>query len=217
MPIDIMRLIGAVTRELSIRDKDGARARVLTVSRTYNTSHTDLWDALTNPERIPRWFLPISGNLRPGGEYQLQGNAAGDILACESPNRLSLTWSIHGQVSWVTIELSANSDGTTGFALEHVAHVPDELWEQFGPGAVGIGWDQALMGLDQHYTNGETVDPEAAASWMSSEEGRSFVRLSGEAWCQASIAAGADPETARAAANRVTAMYAGAEPGPAKD
>ena len=29
----------------------------------------DVWDACTNPERIPRWFLPVSGDLRLGGRY----------------------------------------------------------------------------------------------------------------------------------------------------
>src|SRR5882724_8555264 len=29
------------------------------------------WDAMTNAERIPRWFLPISADLRLSGRYQL--------------------------------------------------------------------------------------------------------------------------------------------------
>lgn len=38
-----------------------------------------MWDACTDPERIPRWFLPISGDLRLNGRYQLEGNAGGAI------------------------------------------------------------------------------------------------------------------------------------------
>ena len=31
---------------------------------------------------------PISGDLRLGGRYQLQGNAGGEILVCEPPQHL---------------------------------------------------------------------------------------------------------------------------------
>ena len=44
-----------------------------------------MWDACTDPERIGRWFLPVSGDLRLGGRYQLEGNAGGEILRCEPP------------------------------------------------------------------------------------------------------------------------------------
>src|SRR5262245_7136897 len=211
MAIDLTRAINAVTRKLSTRDKDGSTARVLLATRTYRTTREDLWNALTDPERIARWLLLISGELRLGGTYQLQGNAGGEILACEPPSRLGLTWGMHGQVSWVTVELSVRSEGATALRLEHMAHVPEELWPQYGPGAVGIGWDQALLALDQHCATGKTVIPEAAAAWLSSTEGRSFVHQSSQAWCEASIATGMNPETARSAAARTTALYVGAE------
>ena len=53
------------------------------LARTYDTTIDDLWDACTNPDRIPRWFLPISGDLRLNGRYQLEGNAGGTIERCE--------------------------------------------------------------------------------------------------------------------------------------
>ena len=31
----------------------------------------DLWEALTSAERIPRWFAPVSGDLRLGGRFQV--------------------------------------------------------------------------------------------------------------------------------------------------
>ena len=46
-----------------------------------------MWDAVTSAERIPRWFLPISGDLRLGGRYQLEGNAGGEVLECAPPAR----------------------------------------------------------------------------------------------------------------------------------
>jgi uncharacterized protein YndB with AHSA1/START domain len=209
MTIDVSRVIGAVTREISSREVDGQPARVIVAARTYDTTQEDLWDALTNPERIPRWFLPVSGDFRLGGRYQIEGNAGGEITGCEPPRRLALTWGMHGQYSWVTVELSAHPSGSTQLRLEHVAHVPPEMWEQFGPGGVGVGWDQALLGLDQHFSTGASVDPKTAVAWLASDEGRAFVYQSSDAWCLASIAAGTDEAAARAAAKLTAAFYTG--------
>jgi len=208
MAMEVARIIGAVTREITSREVNGVPARVLVASRHYDTTVEDLWDALTNIERIPRWFLPISGDLRLGGRYQIEGNASGEITECDPPRRLGLTWEMQGQVSWVNVRLSEDAARTALLRLEHVAHVPDELWDQFGPGAVGVGWDQTLLGLDRYFSNarGERPDPMA---WMASAEGRAFVRQSSDAWGEASIAAGTDAELARAGARRTTAAYTG--------
>jgi uncharacterized protein YndB with AHSA1/START domain len=212
MATSVARLIGAVTREITSCEKDGREARVLVATRNYDTSIDDLWDALTNAERIPRWFLPISGDLRLGGRYKLEGNASGQITRCEPPRDLELTWEMQGQVSWVAVQLSAQAKGVTQLRLEHVAHVPDEMWDQFGPGAVGVGWDGALFGLDQHFVTGAAVRPEDAVAWLASAEGRSFIVQSSEAWRDASIAAGTDPTAAGLAAERATAFYTGDAP-----
>lgn len=210
MKIDITRYIGAVTREVSSREHQGRPARVVLARRIYDTTIDDLWDALTNAERIPRWFLPISGDLHLGGRYQLQGNAGGEITRCEPPRHLAVTWEFGGQVSWVEVRLAAQAEGGTRLELEHVAHVDDAFWEQFGPGAVGVGWDLALtMGLSQHLATGATVDPKEVEAWSVSDEGKEFARRASEDWCRASIAAGTDPEAARAAAERTTAFYSG--------
>jgi hypothetical protein len=116
---------------------------------------------------------------------------------------------MHGQVSWVNVDLSPESSGGTRLRLEHIAHVPDELWDQFGPGAVGVGWDQALLGLGQHVSTGRALDPRTFMAWVSSDEGRAFVRGSSDAWCEASLAAGTDAASARAAAERTRAFYTG--------
>src|SRR5882724_9761276 len=52
MTQDIAGLIGAVTREVTGREHDGRPARVVRASRTYDTTMEDVWDAITNAERI---------------------------------------------------------------------------------------------------------------------------------------------------------------------
>ncbi|MEZ4452035.1 MAG: SRPBCC family protein [Nannocystaceae bacterium] len=169
----------------------------------------DLWDAITSPERIPRWFLPITGELRLGGRYQLQGNAGGQITRCEPPRILALTWEFGGEVSWVDVVLEEDGDGAR-LHLEHTAHVDDDRWRQFGPGAVGVGWDLTLLGLGLHVAGGETRDPAAeGAAWARSDEGKAFIRRSSDAWRAASVAAGTDPAEAAKAAAGTTAFYTG--------
>ncbi|MEV6640785.1 SRPBCC family protein [Amycolatopsis sp. NPDC051371] len=204
--IDVSHQISAVRRTLGDRVLEGKEARVLTISQVYDTDVDDLWDACTNPERIPRWFLPVSGELKLGGKYQLEGNACGTVERCDPPKSFAATWEFGGNVSWIEVRLTPEGDGTR-FELEHVAHI-DERWDEFGPGAVGIGWDGALVGLVLHLSApGTAVDPEAAMAWMMSPDGIRFMTASNEAWYEADVAAGADPAQAREAADRTLKAY----------
>ncbi len=200
--------INAVTRRVGARTFHAGEARTVTIARTYDAPPEDVWDACTNPERIPRWFLPLSGELREGGRYQLEGNAGGLIERCEPPHRLTATWEFGAKVSWIELRLEPAAGDATRFELEHIAHV-DESWTQFGPGAVGIGWDLALLGLGRHLVTGASVDPQRALAFPSSEKGRRFIEECGRGWCEAAIAAGEDPVEANAAAGRTVAFYTG--------
>jgi uncharacterized protein YndB with AHSA1/START domain len=210
MQIDVASYIGAVAREVQGRDHEGKPARVVIATRNYETTIEDLWDALTNAERIPRWFLPISGDLKLGGRYQLQGNAGGAITACEPPRRLSVTWEFRGQVSWVNVGLTPDGEATR-LELEHIAQIadPDEFWDRFGPGAVGVGWDLSLMGLALHLASRATIDPAEVAAWSASDEGKAFAAQSSDSWRRASIAYGTEQAAADAAAAQTTKFYQG--------
>jgi len=208
--IDVIHEINAVQRQVGSRTLAVGEARSITISRTYAAPVEDVWDAITNAERIPRWFLPISGELRVGGRFQLEGNAGGTIERCDPPHSFAATWEFGGEVSWIEVRVFASPDGKTRFQLEHIARVEDERWTQFGPGAVGVGWDLALLGLAQHLASGASVDAAAAFAWMASDEGKRFIAAVSKDWAQASIAAGTDPEAARGAGERTTAFYTGA-------
>ena len=207
--IDVDHQISAVGRSIGERELEAGTARVLTVSQVYDAAVEELWDACTSAERIPRWFLPISGDLRIGGRYRLEGNASGTIERCDPPRSFAATWEYGGEISWIEVRLEPEPDGRTRFVLEHVAHVDDERSLQYGPGAVGVGWDLALFGLGLHVASGEPNDPEAFAAWMGSPEGVEFVTRSSRSWADASIAAGTDAAVARAAEARTSAFYTG--------
>jgi uncharacterized protein YndB with AHSA1/START domain len=213
--IDVVHEINATQRQVGKRVLAPGEARTVTVARTFAAPVEDVWDACTNPERIPRWFLPISGELRLGGRYQLQGNASGTIERCDPPRSFAATWEYGGEVTWIELRLSPEPDGRTRFELEHIAHVDDERWLEFGPGAVGVGWDLALIGLSLYLTAGQSRDPREVAAWMTSEEGKQFMALSSLGWRDANIAAGTDPAEAQTAADRTTAAYTAPDPPPA--
>src|ERR1700730_11836861 len=106
LKIDVLRYIGAVTREVQRRDHEGRPARVVVATCAYDTKITDVWASIAMAERIPRWFLPISGDLRLGGRYQLHGNGGGQVTGCEPPRSLAVTWEFGGQVSWLHVRLT---------------------------------------------------------------------------------------------------------------
>jgi uncharacterized protein YndB with AHSA1/START domain len=205
--INVTQQINAVRREVGRRVLEPGEARTVTISQRYDAGIDDVWDACTNPQRIPRWFLPISGELRLHGRYQLEGNAGGTIQRCDPPRGFAATWEYGGEVSWIEVRLSIEPEGRTRLALEHIAHVDDQRWGEFGPGAVGVGWDMGLMGLAVHLVSGKVADPKESAAWVASAEGKQFMSLSSERWCEASIAAGTNPRDAQQAAKRTTTAY----------
>lgn len=208
MTDDISRLIGAVTREVRNETYEGKAAKVVVASRLYETDIDDLWDALTNAERLPRWFARVDGEFKLGGKYQVQGNASGTITRCEPPRELAMTWEFGGGVSWVEVSLRAEGE-STHLELRHIAH-PEAHWDKFGPGAVGIGWELGLMGLDRHIADpSATKPPEADESWYASPDAKRFIRSSAEGWAEADIGGGEDAQKARDVAEATRKFYSG--------
>ena len=76
----------------SLRSADGVG--VVRIEDRYDTDIDDLWSAITDPERLARWWGQVDGDLRPGGEFRLsvewEGN--GRVEACEPPRRFWVTW-----------------------------------------------------------------------------------------------------------------------------
>jgi len=205
--IDVTHRISAVARTVGTRTLDAGEARVITVARSFPHPVAEVWDACTTAERIQRWLMPVSGDLRLGGRYQLEGNAGGTVERCDPPRSFSATWEYGGEVSWIEVRFAAEAADRTRVEIEHIAHVSDERWAEFGPAAVGIGWDSAILGLSLHLSGGPAMSPAEGMAWAGSDEGKRFMTLSGERWCQAHVASGADDAEARAMAGRTIAAY----------
>jgi uncharacterized protein YndB with AHSA1/START domain len=206
--IDVTEHINSIRREVGGRVLEVGDARVVTLSRLFSTDLADLWDACTNPERIPRWFLPVSGELKEGGRYQLEGNAGGTITRCDPPHGFDATWEMGGNTSWIELRLTDEGGESSRFQLSHIAPV-DDFWKNFGPGALGVGWDSGLIGLTLHLTTRESVDPAEFMKWSTSDEGRQFMTASSNGWYDANVAFGTDENEARASADRTTSFHTG--------
>ena len=204
--------LGTEIREVGDVRHNGQPARAVRCSRIYPTDAMDLWEALTDQERLPRWFLPIDGDLQVGGRYQLEGNAGGTIERCDRPDALDVTWEYGGNVSWVRLRLAPEGAGCR-LTLVHIVpkdEANEEHWAQYGPGATGVGWDLSFFGLGLHLElPDQPVDPEALMEWSASEPGRDFARACAKAWGEVHEAAGEDSEVAEEMAARTAAFYSG--------
>jgi uncharacterized protein YndB with AHSA1/START domain len=135
--IDIANEIDAITREVSRRQgPDGEEIAVL-IRRSYDAPSMEVWDALTDPERMKRWFYPISGDLQVGGTFQLEGNAGGEIKRCEPPSLLEVTFG--GPTSLVVLRLSPDGEERTVLELEHTVPIALAMRRRIAVRRTGLG------------------------------------------------------------------------------
>ena len=167
--IDIARHLSAVHREVTAKPETET-VRVL-LRRSYDAEIDDVWSALTDPERVRRWFLPLTGDLRVGGTFNLEGNAGGDILDCEAPRLLRVTFG--GPTSIVELRLTSDEerDSGTSTVLELDHSVPLAMaGSAAGALYVGPGWDGAVMGLGLFLAGEPIEDPVAMANSLEVQE-----------------------------------------------
>ena len=137
----------------------------ISLTRTYDAPVEDVWDACTNPERIPRWFLPVSGDLRPGGRFRSVGAESGEpmvdgeVLEVEPGRRLVQTWRFLYDpelkaegFTRVTYELEEAEGGLTKLTATHDLEGAPKTAEH-----VAGGWSYILSGLKTLLETGEPL------------------------------------------------------------
>jgi uncharacterized protein YndB with AHSA1/START domain len=105
------------TPELRRRRIAAGEARVAVFHRTYDATIEDVWDACTNPDRLRRWYVPVTGDLRVGGTFQQAMMGAGEIVRCEPPHLLLLV--LAGGADEIELRLSAAEQDRTELELQH--------------------------------------------------------------------------------------------------
>src|SRR5262249_8045237 len=94
--------------------------RAAVYSRVFDAAIADVWDACTDPRRLGRWFLPLKGDLREGGSYELVGIVTGQILRCDAPHLVLVSWEYQDfPVDQVELRLTALDPEHTLLELEH--------------------------------------------------------------------------------------------------
>lgn len=177
-----------VERSMGDREIAEGSARTAVLRRRYDAPIQDVWDAITTPERVDRFFLPVSGDLRVGSTYSLQGQASGEILACEAPSLLRLQWTPpddRGYSDQVEVRLVTDGPDATWLELEH-ASVADVFRNdpETGCYGVGTGWEGPLHFLGE-YLRGALPD-RPASEWFTFDEAEEM-RLAdprGRAWAK---------------------------------
>lgn len=152
----------------SLRSADGTGA--VRLEDRYDTGIDDLWSALTDPDRLARWYGRVDGDLRPGGRFHthIEGadlDARGRVEVCEPPHRLVVTtretdesWRRgHGPEPFdEVVEATLTADGDTTVLVIEVRGLP------LGRvAAYGAGWQMHVEALAAHVAGRRPDDPGA--------------------------------------------------------
>ncbi len=213
--MDIDAQLDAVDRGIATGTREGADTYVQTVAQTYPAPIDDVWDALTSAERLPRWFLPVSGDLRLGGRYAIEGNASGTVESCDAPELLRRDLGVRrrrhlGHRAPRRCRARGAPASSSSTSPRAPTSAPRCGSSSARPRRASAG-TRPCSGSRSTSRRGE-VKPENAQEWLAGEEGIGFMRGSADRWAAAHVAMGADPDVARAAADTTFAAYTGAAP-----
>jgi len=167
----------------SLRSADGRC--VVRIEDTFDTDVDDVWEAVTAPERLARWYGEIEGDLRVGGVYRmyLHGpglHGAGRIEACERLRRLRVV-SAETDESWQLGDDLPDLDGFTEVTLTaagaQTTLVIETGWAPLDQVAFyGVGWQLHAEHLADHLVGRESRDE--PTRWQELEPG--YLRLAAD-------------------------------------
>jgi uncharacterized protein YndB with AHSA1/START domain len=152
----------------SLRSADGVG--VVRIEDRYDTAIVDLWAAITEPDRLARWYGQVEGDLRPGGAFRLSVESSGwegtgRVEACEPPRRLRVT-TRESDESYQqgqgappfdgTIEATLTADGDQTLLIIEVRGMPLDKIAFYG-----AGWQIHAEDLASYLAGRERGDTEA--------------------------------------------------------
>ena len=143
----------------SLRSADGEG--VVRVEERYATDIDDLWSALTDPDRLARWYGQVDGELGLGGEFRMSVDASGwegtgRVEACEPPRRLMVTTKELSESFRKTVEATLTSEDDHTVLVIEVRGMPLDKIAFFG-----AGWQIHTEDLAAYLAGGERGDTEA--------------------------------------------------------
>ena len=153
-----------LTQVLGRIERDGDVVAVV-FDRHYATTPDDLWQACTDPERLARWFAPVTGDLRPGGRFTIHFDDADTpqcrIVTCEPTTRLVWEWPIRDVATVVTAYVTADGEGSR-LVLRHERLTSTQV------AGYAAGWDTYVRSLEAHVAG--TPGPDWDVTWSALHE-----------------------------------------------
>jgi uncharacterized protein YndB with AHSA1/START domain len=138
----------------TLRSVDGKG--VVRMEARYETDVDDLWSAITDPERLARWIVEVSGDLHVGGEFNASFTSSwegvGRVDVCERPHRLLVTMS-PGTADETVIEAELHGDGDKTLLVIEERGLPLDVYADHG-----AGWQAHIDDLTAHLAGRETRD-----------------------------------------------------------
>ena len=133
-------MTGATSVLGSLHSVDGEG--VVRMEDRLDTGIEDLWGAITDPDRLAKWYGEVEGELAQGGQFRLRitlsGERAGQVEACEPPQRLLLTMRDPdrqpGQPEQTVIEVQLFADGAQTKLVWETRGMPVDLLPAYGAG-----------------------------------------------------------------------------------
>lgn len=138
-------------------------------SRTYDQPPTRVWQFVTDPDELVRWF-PSRAEFdpRPGATITFSGDpnmpeSTGRIIAADAPRRLSFEWGDEE----LRFDIAETEDGRTRFTLTDVLGAEDTASRN------AAGWEVCLAALDATVRGEPVAGPHAGAGapWKAFYEG----------------------------------------------
>lgn len=134
------------------KHQDGYR---LVYEDVYATSIDDLWQAITTRERLARWMVGYTGDLRLGGTWAVAADegeeswATGTVSECDAPRSFTTTWHATGEEP---TDLFVELDEVEGGARMRLVHT--------GIRSIfyGAGWQTYLERLAAHISGEPIAD-----------------------------------------------------------
>lgn len=135
------------------RAADGTAS--VTFTRHHDTDAADLWDAVTNPARLARWFAVVDGDLREGGTFVIHFDDADTpscrIITCDAPQHFSWLWPHGTATTLVEVEVAAEGSGS------RLRLVHSRLTDTSAP-EYGAGWHAYMSALEAHLEGRDSGD-----------------------------------------------------------
>ena len=128
----------------------------LRIEQTWETDAADLWDAVTDPERLARWFAPIVGTPAVGGEFGIHfddGDVPGmTLLSCDPGRGFTFVWPMESGPTEVRVEVHPATPTSSTLVLTH------RLLSRAKAPEYGAGWTAYVGQLRDHLDGRESGD-----------------------------------------------------------